>query len=529
MIEASEMPAMPSPLLSYVIGGLGQRLDTQSINEGSNSNPEMLKQKEFTHNIAPKLSYSTTDSNKPITLQYGFGLSSNKLSNDGKSEEGNINSVQTFDLPNTGHGTVSLIESIHEDHVKNSGSDVELNNTPIRTSKPLNSSPANGNSYNKLNRDATSSPPNLSPLTIPPNINAGKDHVNNAYSGISIKHLIEGHLNPNDNKELENVHVNLDPVYEQLMIPDSNTQMIESSNLNTIEEIHSSVNNMKSNILQHSLTNEKVITINSQNLRTDPTFIIGRVGTSVENIISSSVSVLPVDKENIKNISFANGISNYSSSASQKNSTKNNPIVTSQNKTKNGYSDVQKVIQQIESSTQPQRQPPSKNNTDSDAKTDTTSDIEEPITESSLNPIDSFPEESNSEKHTITNSSTTQNIKTIDLPEIEHKDYSDSMMKRTNSENAEVKLGRFDTSKTSGVTALDSLEELRLMNGVKKIVQSLKYDPERHPNNQMASILTTTKMSYLPYPSPVAQSQQSLVRDPNAGPLELPIANENCK
>lgn len=239
MIDASELPAMPSPLLKHVMGGLDKRL-------------KQPVQSSFIHNIRPAArpvelpppppaSIGTNDVlfragimelAKPgafgleLAGPVGIGMDSAQSGGFG------IESAHTsgFDMHSTGYDnrheyTRNPFESwygqssVSNDYRVNGDGLVQLNivNSDFSGNR-INgdgsgrlSAQADENSLNKLYIPTTTTKPDLNPLTVKPDLQgSNKIHVNTDYNGVSVRHLVESIAG------MREMHVNPDPIFERV-------------------------------------------------------------------------------------------------------------------------------------------------------------------------------------------------------------------------------------------------------------------------------------------------------------------------
>ncbi|XP_018020146.1 uncharacterized protein LOC108676568 [Hyalella azteca] len=206
MIDASELPAMPSPLLKHVMRGLDQRLEEPGVSS-------------MVHTIQPASRPVKLPPPEPLDIgvnNYKFRTGLPDMSNPdtGVSHERYTHPFEQWDTPPVMSNGFQMTEDglVHLDIINR-----DFDTNRIDAASMRDSQASEMNSYNKLNMPTTESPPDLNPLTVKPVIHGstGTVHVNNEYSGVSVKHLITGHLNPAVAEGLIEMHVNPEPVFEK--------------------------------------------------------------------------------------------------------------------------------------------------------------------------------------------------------------------------------------------------------------------------------------------------------------------------
>ncbi|KAF2367647.1 Serine proteases trypsin domain [Trinorchestia longiramus] len=243
MIDASELPAMPSPLLKHVMLGLDKRLKEPGVSS-------------MVHNIKPAANPVELPPPEPTQI----GLNNNKF----RTSLPHIEHHGTLRYPYEGMiGRPGLSNDfytnddglVHFDIINQ-----DMNGNAIDQEVPARVQPVDdANSYNKMNIMTSESPPDLNPLTVKPNISNGleQQHVNREYSGVSVKHLLERHLNPTTKGGMTGMHVNPEPVYEKKSLSkDSNAfaQTIDHGTRESSTQIKATLEESHKDSAQYSPT-----------------------------------------------------------------------------------------------------------------------------------------------------------------------------------------------------------------------------------------------------------------------------------
>ena len=197
MIDASEMPAMPSPLLKYIMGGIKQRLDKKpSDNTLHTSSIDAAVQRDDINDIE--------------------AIAANLVSSD-KVEHVNNQIVSqpavSLDFLSNGQGTVTL-EAVGEHPTaassSNDGADLDGKDTLRHQGGDLKQNEEH--TFNELIYIAPESPPDLSILTERPEIltDSLEGYVNKEYSGVPVDHIVHD-LNGGENVNLKDVYIQPGP------------------------------------------------------------------------------------------------------------------------------------------------------------------------------------------------------------------------------------------------------------------------------------------------------------------------------
>ena len=506
MIDASEMPAMPSPLLKYIMGGLAHRL---------NISPSKV------YNI--KSDKSTSIFNPPVNH-----IESNGNANDVKSVEQTVSEQQSklnifpieedtsylpvlSDFKIKEHGTVKLVSL---DHMVANNHDSILNKHTTNQNSAIEMT-ENGNRFNELSLESPLTPPDLNPLTVAHDLNSesNKEHVNDVYSGVSIKHLIEDQLNP-----VGTEGVNRDPVYENIQSIRSGNTNDQTLNRNTIEEIQSSINKLNSHVPEeNSNVEDNLLNIIVRRPLSESDFLIGKIGSTVEispfaHRLAGPIGKLssPAIKANSKSSNFDEEVK-----ADDEDATANEGVTTvntNENETESPITESPSHLLEESSSEFTVRTDLSEK---ADIEENNTTNADGLITtEVTQNEIIFAPE--TVDKHEvflpislleIINSDNHPNKESF-ADEKDEPSSANDLLKDTNDSQNLVdttiegskneKLARYEPNRQM---VIDSLEEQRLMDDVRKIVQSLKYDETSHSQDLLSSILNSTTMSYHVYPT----------------------------